>query len=318
MADISVIVPVYNAEKYLQRCVDSFLVHTFRDFELILIDDGSTDNSGSLCDKYANEYSNIISLHKENGGQGTARNMGLDYVFKNSDSEWIVFADSDDWVHPKYLEMLYNCAVKNSLDLAVCNYDSIKRPMPDLDENNYKATVMDTESFYCGHVSNVVCPWGKIFKKYLWEDVRFPDVRIFEDTLTTHLAVFKCEKLVFIDEPLYHYTINVEGTTNSSWKPKKLEVFGALMVQADYFKKNGYKNAYKATLDAYVYFCIDYIDQLKKEGNHENEIRALRRRLGKHLRTQKREGNYSIKNNIWFYDNAYPRYMRLYRLFYKK
>ena len=108
MPVISVIVPVYNVEKYLHRCVDSILAQTFTDFELILVDDGSPDNCGKICDEYAEKDSRIHVIHKVNGGLSDARNAGLDWAFANSNSEWVTFIDSDDWVDKYYLEYLYN------------------------------------------------------------------------------------------------------------------------------------------------------------------------------------------------------------------
>ena len=104
---ISIIVPVYNTGKYLHRCIESILAQTYNDFELILIDDGSTDNSGKICDEYAKTDDRIVVLHQENKGQAVARNVGLDYVFEKDKSEWITFIDSDDWIHPKRVDYLY-------------------------------------------------------------------------------------------------------------------------------------------------------------------------------------------------------------------
>ena len=111
MPKISVIVPVYNTEKYLHRCIDSILAQTFTDFELLLIDDGSKDNSGAICDEYAAKDSRVRVFHKENGGVSSARNLGLD----NVRGEWVTFVDSDDWVEKEYIELF----VKNIDDLGI-------------------------------------------------------------------------------------------------------------------------------------------------------------------------------------------------------
>ena len=107
MPKISVIVPIYKVEKYLNRCVDSILHQTFTDFELILVDDGSPDNCGKMCDEYAEKDSRVVVIHKKNGGLSDARNKGLDWVFANSNSEYVVFIDSDDYIDERYLELLY-------------------------------------------------------------------------------------------------------------------------------------------------------------------------------------------------------------------
>ena len=114
---ISIIVPVYNAEKYLHRCVDSILAQTFTDFELLLINDGSKDNSGKICDEYAAKDPRVRVFHKENGGVSSARNMGLD----NAKGEWVTFVDSDDWlVHNIYEKMLHKLVEENA-DLCLCD-----------------------------------------------------------------------------------------------------------------------------------------------------------------------------------------------------
>ena len=112
MPQISVIVPVYRAEKFLHRCVDSVLGQTFRDFELILLDDGSLDGSGAICDAYAARDSRVWAIHQKNAGVCAARNTCLDWVLSNSDSQWIFFIDNDDWMHPETLERLHRAALE--------------------------------------------------------------------------------------------------------------------------------------------------------------------------------------------------------------
>ena len=112
MPKISVIVPIYNVEKYLRRCVDSILNQTFSDFELILVDDGSPDNCGKICDEYAVKDRRIVVIHQKNGGLSTARNAGIDWAFVNSNSQYLSFIDRDDWVHPDFLEFLYRAILQ--------------------------------------------------------------------------------------------------------------------------------------------------------------------------------------------------------------
>ena len=120
MSIISVIVPVYNVEPYLNRCVDSILEQTFTDFELILVDDGSPDNCPAICDEYARKDSRIHVIHQKNGGLSDARNAGIDWVVANSDSQWISFVDSDDWVHPMYLFTLLSAVKTTNTYVSVC------------------------------------------------------------------------------------------------------------------------------------------------------------------------------------------------------
>ena len=118
MPTISVIVPVYNVEIYLHRCVDSILAQTFTDFELILVDDGSPDNCGAICDEYAKKDSRVRVIHKENGGQSSARNRAIEAA----QGEWIHFVDSDDLIHPQMLEILYRAAQESGANISACSY----------------------------------------------------------------------------------------------------------------------------------------------------------------------------------------------------
>ena len=119
MADISIIVPVYKVEKYLHRCINSILKQTYQKFELILIDDGSPDNCGNICDEFAEKDQRIHVIHQENGGLSAARNSGIDWAFANSCSKWLTFIDSDDWVHPQYLEVLLYAATKFNVSVSI-------------------------------------------------------------------------------------------------------------------------------------------------------------------------------------------------------
>lgn len=120
---LSIIVPVYNTEKYLNRCIDSILAQTFMDFELILVDDGSPDNCGAICDENAAKDSRVHVIHQENCGQSAARNAGIDWVFAHSDSKWISLVDSDDWVHPQMLERLYHAVLEHNVKVSICGYE---------------------------------------------------------------------------------------------------------------------------------------------------------------------------------------------------
>ena len=118
MAEISIIVPVYKVENYLYRCIESIISQTFTDYELILIDDGSPDKCGDICEEYAKKNDRIHVIHQKNGGLSAARNAGIDWSYKYSNSTWITFIDSDDWVSPDYLEALCTAAVSNKKDIS--------------------------------------------------------------------------------------------------------------------------------------------------------------------------------------------------------
>lgn len=142
---ISVIVPVYKVEPYLERCIKSILEQTYSHFELILVDDGSPDKCGEICDNYAKKDTRIRVVHQDNAEVSKARNVGIELALENEESEWISFIDSDDWIHPKYLEHLYNAVKEMATEISACKYvitsdnscniDNIKRC---LGKNNQK------------------------------------------------------------------------------------------------------------------------------------------------------------------------------------
>ena len=138
MPIISVIVPVYKVEPYIHRCIDSILSQTFVDFELILIDDGSPDNCPDICDEYALKDNKIHVIHQKNSGLSVARNAGLDYVSSSSNSEWITFVDSDDWIDKHYLEYLYKAANESNTNISSCVYRIIN-------DNNYNQETRTTK-----------------------------------------------------------------------------------------------------------------------------------------------------------------------------
>lgn len=204
---ISVIVPVYNAEKWLHRCVDSILAQTFTDFELLLIDDGSTDRSGAICDEYATRDPRIRVFHQPNGGVSSARNLGLD----NARGEWITFVDADDWISKSYLINL----IDNSNDTnLVFNYATRhengiisieKYPEQYINIIDLQIPLLYNDLIW--HTS----PWGKLFNKnlILKLNIRFPlDMHIGEDAVFLFSYIFNCTYIKFICTCDYHYRID--------------------------------------------------------------------------------------------------------------
>ena len=133
---ITIVVPVYKVEKYLNRCVDSILNQTYTDFELLLIDDGSPDNCGKLCDEYFEKDSRIFVIHQKNGGLSAARNTGINRFYEQNRSDYITFVDSDDWLHPNYLKILMDGITENHVKISVCNYKRVISEIPHENYNN--------------------------------------------------------------------------------------------------------------------------------------------------------------------------------------
>lgn len=219
---ISVIVPVYNSEKYLKKCLNSIISQTYKNLEIILIDDGSTDESGRICDSYKKNDDRIIVFHTKNNGVAAARNQGI----RSAKGEYIAFVDSDDYIAENMYELLINRMLKDKSDIAVCSMyrielNGIKRIQDRLFLDNI---VMDRDRFMecfirkeSGYLMN------KIYKRKLFQNVVFPVGKYFEDLVTMLQLITNSSKISYVDDPLYYYCKNVGSiTTTYLDSPKKI------------------------------------------------------------------------------------------------
>lgn len=222
---VSVIIPVYNTEKYLRKCVDSVLNQTYRDLEVWLIDDGSTDNSGNLCDQYAQTDTRVRVFHKENAGQGVARNIALD----KCTGEYIAFVDSDDWIESNFVENLVFEIEKANADICICGYCAytgiraakVKHTRCVLD-NTYeimKRTVSSTDI--------TTMSWDKLYRRHLLDTIRYPAVRANEDAYFIYDVLQLCKRAVIIEDCLYNQLIRPGSTERSNFSEKNYALIGA-------------------------------------------------------------------------------------------
>lgn len=244
MPQISIIVPVYNVEKYLHACLDSILAQTFTDFELILIDDGSPDSSGKICDEYAEMDSRIRVFHQENQGQAAARNFGV----SQAKAEWIHFVDSDDIIHPQMLNILFE-AVKNhdvKLSLALVSESISNEALSDIfsDDINYSLQVIDVSEdtlieFFKDFRYHSVC--AKLISKDILIKYPFQIGRIHEDSPVICKWLVEAKKIAYSPNIFYVYIINNNSTTRSTFSLKKLDLLWAWEQQIDFYKSIGFK-----------------------------------------------------------------------------
>ena len=310
---ISVIVPVYKVEKYIRRCVDSILNQTFSDFELILVDDGSPDNCGAICDEYAKKDSRIYVIHKENGGLSDARNAGIDWAFENSNSEWLTFIDSDDWVHPRYLDALMRAVERFGTDIAICNYKEVEvftdfDSLPELD-----ICAVNTEDFFVTQNTVATVAWGKIYKKSYFHKTRYPFGKLNEDEFITYKLLFQNEQIAFVQNPMYFYFQNTNGIMKSTWNPKKLDALEALDEQFCFFMNSPYQKAFESVIKKYIWFLKENYDHLQDyEGfaNKESAVKQIRSNMRKCLRQKCVDK--PIEKNERLYAIAYPYLIKCY------
>lgn len=209
---LSIITPVYNTADYLEETVNSILAQTFSEFELILVDDGSTDGSGTLCDMLAKRDPRIRVIHKENGGVASARNVGLDAAR----GDYIGWVDSDDWISPVMYQTLMETAQRYDAKIVQCEYKR-KREWLVLEEPVIfpEPTVFDgigsLKRIHQGRYSNYMALWSKIYRRELYEGLRFTEGRAFEDDECVPLLLYRSDRSVFLDVPMYRYTFR-EGS----------------------------------------------------------------------------------------------------------
>ncbi|MCQ2424564.1 MAG: glycosyltransferase [Lachnospiraceae bacterium] len=258
MVEISVIVPVYNVEKYLCRCVDSILSQNYPDFELILVDDGSPDNCGKICDEYAGKDSRVTVIHQENGGLSAARNAGIEYALK-TDSEWLTFIDSDDWVHKDYLKLLFDGVTEENVKISICQYTKTESFLPDENEYSYCCSnhhIIKTELIYSEPI-NAIQACTKLYHRSLFESVRFPVGKINEDRFTTHRLLFQTDRITVIAEKLYYYFQHSDSIMHREWSPKRMDDLEACREQISFFDKNGFEEAKMTVAKQYLYLLYD-------------------------------------------------------------
>lgn len=204
---ISVIIPVYNVEPYLCKCLDSVLSQSFSDYEVVLVDDGSTDGSAEICKAYQLRDSRIRYSYKENGGLSSARNQGLEI----SQGSYVTFIDSDDYIEPEYLCTLYRLIKDNDADISTCfyNIESKKgtRPWSDVDaeENVFDSRAALLRLFSSKEID--VCAVCKLYKKSLFKEIVFPEGKLFEDVGTTYKLLGQANAVAVCHKPLYHYVM---------------------------------------------------------------------------------------------------------------
>ena len=301
---ISVIVPVYKVEEYIHRCIDSILAQTFTDFELILVDDGSPDNCGKICDEYALIDNRVHVIHKENGGLSDARNAGIDWVFLHSNSEWLTFIDSDDWIHIMYLKALLVGAQKTESSIVIGAFQQTTGELPVVNVDNLKANLIETEKLFCEKHINAVVAWGKLYAKKLFNAKRFPIGKLHEDEYITYKLLFQQKKIAFIDEPIYAYYVNPKSITGQSWSQKRMDRIQAYMEQLEFFKNNGMDHAWKYVQWSFIRDLAIGINHLYGIDKKEYVIRKrqLRSAIRKYIKYQ----SYNDKDLRMIYSAAYP------------
>ena len=254
MPKISVIIPVYKAEKYLAECIDSVLAQTLSDFELILVDDGSPDNCAAICREYVKKDRRIRFLQQENQGQAAARNHAMTIA----QGQWICFVDSDDVIHPQYLQILYDGALENHVSISMCRYveaQTIPEGFGLPCQPEFTVLSMEEASLVDLYDRDAYPGWvacTKLVRRELVESYPFTAGRVFEDNEAVCRWICKAGALASTELALYYYRTNGDSTTKSSFSLKKLDYLWALESITGFFGQIGYRDMQQRFADRYA------------------------------------------------------------------
>lgn len=242
---VSVIIPVYKVEKYLPMCVDSVLNQSYRNLEVILVDDGSPDNCPAICDEYAKKDKRIRVIHQKNAGLSMARNAGLDICT----GDYITFVDSDDLLHAAFVARLVAACEENQADAAVGVFERAKQ-----EENLLKCSAPRENPpvrILSGRDANwlmyqqwsewvrMVTAWGKLFRRELLETERFPDVKLHEDEALIYKLLYRSRQVAMVDGALYLYTANQGGLMANRFTPERMTMLDILDERLAFYRENG-------------------------------------------------------------------------------
>lgn len=266
---ISVIIPIYKVEEYLNRCVDSVVNQTYQNLEIILVDDGSPDNCPKMCDEWASKDNRIKVIHKANGGLSDARNAGIDEM----SGEYVFFVDSDDWIHKDMLKILMTFQKKYDVDIAECKALPTYKEVADaqIDVENIALSVLDTKESMASLLREKPLKqtvWNKLYKRNIVEDTKFEVGKYHEDEFWTHQAFDKAKKILFADAELYYYFQRHDSIMGQAFSLKRLDAIEGRYRRLEMFKEK-YPELVSEAKENLV-FLIMYYGQQALEANNSN------------------------------------------------
>ena len=308
---ISVIVPVYNVEKYLRKCVDSIVAQTYTNLEIILVDDGSPDNCGKICDEYAEKDSRIKVIHQKNGGLSAARNAGLDIAT----GDYIGFVDSDDYIDKNYFECMSSHLSKNTL--IVCNVIDedengkvIKKK--EADDRRYSSAEALSEMCHEKKFGTSAC--GKIITKEIADKFRFPEGKLYEDLATVYKWYANCKTTILGSGTAYHYVKHFGSISQNNWNDKTRDLMEAAEEMLNYISAN-FPECYLDGVYRYFFSANDFITKAYRSDDYKSIFAPYQNKL-KPLWKDVIKNKLSLKDFVKFTLLAFcpPLHKKLYTL----
>lgn len=265
---VSVIVPIYNVEKYLPECLDSILNQTFSNYELILVDDGATDTSGEICERYAAHDNRIKIIHKENGGLSSARNAGINVAV----GDYIAFIDSDDAVHPDYLRDMVSIAETQEADLVACHFvkgkDCVWEEADDTLDIRIGREILNRMN---DDDVTVTVAWNKLYHRKFFHDygLRYPEGKIHEDMFLTPQVLYHANKMVITSRKLYFYRQRPDSIMTAAFSLKQLQVLESVEFRIGFFSKIDYPDLVVSEYEGYIRKLIQMYGKMSMENNEK-------------------------------------------------
>ncbi len=278
MNTVYFVIPVYKVEKYLNRCVDSALKQTYKNTIIILVDDGSPDNCGKICDEYEKKHGNIIVIHKQNGGLSDARNTGLEYALSKGDrDDYVIFLDSDDFIKETFAERLIGLCQRYDAQIAQCDYEKGSRDEFSGQSIKPRFVCVDSKDAILGYRLKSQCT-PKIYKLSIFDDIRFIVGVWNEDEFFTYKAVYNSQRIAFTNEKLFYYyqhqgSIMSDIANKLKDNPHKWDWFEAYKERIDFFEKMGepeqvMKTHEKICTDIILRYCEQmYLEKSSRESS---------------------------------------------------
>lgn len=291
---VSVVVPVYKVERFLVRCIDSILRQTYSNLDIILVDDGSPDRCGIICDEYGKLDRRIRVFHKANGGLAQARNVGI----SQAEGEYIAFVDSDDFIHERYIERLYQMCEDYNVPISQCGFARVageQEDSPKSVESEYEVMLYESRDilkmlYKPGNI-NVDVAWNKLYRRDLFQYALFPEGRVYEDFATTYKLFYAAGRIAVTNEPLYYYYMSENSITRRGFYPKKLDYILTYEERLEFFRNHEEGEIYRNTLYSYYFALIRFYyicrKNCKEMKDRQKEFREKIRRTYRELKAVK-------------------------------
>lgn len=295
---ISIIVPVFNVENYIHDCIDSILTQTWQDFELILVNDGSSDRSGEICDEYSKKDNRITVIHKENGGQSSARNRGIDIA----KGDYIGFIDSDDWINRDMYKVLYEKAIETDSEISACNIieyqkDSSKRFFSQ-DTTDYLYGRNEAMSEIYLNERLTFSPCNKIYKRELFKEICFKEGYILEDMDFAYKIIHLCNKIHYTGQALYNYRYNDNSTLRKAFSKKRLDEYQVRKDMYTFYLENYPNQANDVYAEWFLKGLELYINVEKYYQNEKKQYKYLIASDRKQLKSLVVKKDYNKKKKL--------------------